>query len=278
MHLSICIPTYNAAEMTKACFHSLKETVHDVDYEVIVVDDLSTDGTRDYLQTLSPPFRVIYNETRKGFAANNNLAAHEARGDLLCLLNCDTVLKKGWLEPMLKAFEIYSDVGFVGNVQWSPKTGRYDHMGMLVGGDLMPTHFGRYWRFVPFQGYKAWDAVTAACVLIRKDVFLNEDGFDEAYLNGCEDIDLCLKLDARGYRHYVAYQSRIEHYVSSSPGRNDRNRQNEELFLSRWENILRTKRTDSERRLCGINYLGRFLDRPWRYNFFKLMRALLDLV
>lgn len=261
-------------DLTKVCLQSILNTLQGVAYEVIIVDDASTDGSREYLKTLSPPFRVILNETNQGFSTNNNLAAREARGEILCFLNCDTLMKKGWLEPMIKVLESKVDAGFVGNVQWSPRTGRYDHMGVIIGNDLLPTHFGRYWRFVPFRGYREWIAVTAACCLIRKDLFLRAGGFDEAYRNGYEDIDLCFKLSELGFKHYVSYESRIFHYVGSSPGRKNVENKNQQFFMERWNKKLKDRCTICELRKSGVNYIGRFLDRPWRYNGPKLLRAL----
>ena len=96
--ISFIISTYNGLELTKACLASLQQTVTRSDYEVILVDYLSTDGTREFLATLAPPVRVILNATRHNYAA-------VARGEILDLLNNDFVLTPGWLDPMLAAFD-----------------------------------------------------------------------------------------------------------------------------------------------------------------------------
>ena len=273
MGISVCIPTYNTLALTRKCLDSLLRTGAGLLDEVIVVDDLSTDGTREYLATLRPPFKIILNDARRGYARNNNLAVRQARNEIVCLLNADTVLRPRWARPMLDVFDSAATVGMVGNIQWNPQTGRFDHMGIYWTDDLVPKHFGKEWWFVPFPGARQWPAVSAACCMIRKDVFLAAGGFDEGYRNGYEDIDLCLRLGRQGFRHLVVGQSRIHHRVSSSPGRHDNDQQNRSRFLSRWGQTLQGNSSWRMTMLDGINYLVRYADRPWRYNGAKLITA-----
>ena len=137
--LSFIISVFNGLQFTKACLDSLHQTVDLSTHEVIVVDDVSTDGTREFLARLrEPACRVMLNEARRNFAANNNAAAAIARGEFLCLLNNDLVLRPGWLEPMLRAFELFPAAGLVGNVQRNPRTRKYDHMGIVFGDSGLP--------------------------------------------------------------------------------------------------------------------------------------------
>lgn len=263
MSVSLCIATYNVLELTKQCFDSLISTTSGLVDEIIVVDDCSTDGTREYLKKLPPPFRVILNESNHGYAYNNNLAARQAKGDILCFLNTDTILQKNWLPPMLAVFKKMKNVGLVGNLQWSPLTKRYDHMGVYFSRRGNSNHFGKGWSWVPFWGIGEWPAVTAACCVVRRDVFLSVNGFDECYKNGREDIDLCLRLGQRGYRHYVAYGSCIQHFVSCSPGRHAYEDENKNIFMERWRERIVSN--------CGLrswcidtfSYLIRQMNKPW---------------
>jgi GT2 family glycosyltransferase len=271
MKVSICVPTYNVCELTKQCLASLLPTCGDLVEEIIVIDNCSTDGTRDYLKTLSAPFKVVLNKENRGFAYSNNVAARMAKGDVFCMLNADTVLRPRWIEPMLKVFKERKDAGFVGNIQWSPKLKAYDHMGMVITRELTTTHFGRYWKFIPFRGYGDWTCVTAACAMIRRDLFLEMGGFDEIYVSGgYEDTDLCFQLNAKGYKNYVSYDSVIDHYVSSSPGISVNTKKNQEIFNSRWKDALLAARTKREIRRSGINYLVRAW--PW------ILQSLADVV
>jgi GT2 family glycosyltransferase len=276
--ITFIIPVFNRLDFTRACLDSLRQTVDLSRHEVIIVDDHSIDGTREYLAALAdPPFRLITNDRRRGYAASNNAAAHAARGEFLCLLNNDTVLSPGWLEPMLRAFTRFPDAGFVGNVQRNPRTGRYDHMGVIFADDGTPVHFGYDFRFRPFWAYTRWRAVTAACCLVRRSVFLGAGGFDEQYINGCEYVDFCLRLGRAGYQHYVANQSVVDHHVSSSEGRHTFTPQNTLRLLQQWKSGVQETRTNRDRRLLALNYLLRHITRPWRYNARRLRRSLIQL-
>lgn len=276
--LSFIIPVYNGLSFTKACLDSLRQTVDLASCEVIIVDDQSTDSTREYLDGLpSPPFRILRNDRRRNYAANNNAAAAVARSELLCLLNNDTVLSPGWLEPMLHAFERFPEAGIIGNVQRNPRTGRYDHMGVVFSDNGVPWHFGKHFFFRPYRGYTEWRAVTAACCLIKKSLFLEAGGFDEQYCNGSEDVDLCLRIGRTGRRHYVANDSVVSHYVSSSEDRHAFDAGNEQRLLARWRTEIQQSLTPRERRLYAVSYLLRFVTRPWRYNGRRFWRATVSL-
>ena len=113
---------------------SVKKTLDGkINYEVIIVDDASTDGSVSFFNTLESPYHVIYNSKQRGFAKNNNLAASRAKGEYLCLLNNDVFVDGDWLQPMIKVFEDNQNVGVVGNVQRLAFSKKYDHMGVVFG-------------------------------------------------------------------------------------------------------------------------------------------------
>jgi len=277
--ISFLMPVYNGLEFSRVALRTLRETVDLAPHEVIVINDTSTDGTASFLGELAPPFRVIHNSQRSNYAANMNRGVAASRGEILCLLNNDLVFKRGWLAPMLCAIEQFPDAGFVGNVQFNPRTRRFDHMGVIFEQNGMPQHFGRHFVFRPFRNsITQWNAVTAACCLIKKYVFLGAGGFDETFQNGCEDIDLCLKLGESSRSHYVANASVVGHHVSSSEGREVFNSRNEQIFIQRWREKIIQKMDARELRRCAANYALRFLDRPWRYNGPRLWQSLVTLL
>lgn len=231
MQVSFILPLYNQLALTRACLASLRATVPaNVDHEIILVDDASTDETRDFLRELAPPHVVLRNDRNRGYAAANNRAAHVAQGEFLALLNNDLILEPRWLEPLLAAFTLHPRAGIVGNVQLNAATGAIDHAGVVFRDGGYPVHH----RDLPAGELAEFPAVTAACCLVRREWFLRAGGFDEGYHNGFEDTDLCLRAREDGLVNLVATASVVRHHVSSSEGRRSHEFRNARRFLARW--------------------------------------------
>lgn len=273
--ISVVIPLFNCLPLTQAMLASLKATFPaGISYEIILVDDGSTDGTREWLETLRAtagqnpphpaPLHVLLNEHNLGYAGANNRAAALARGEFLALLNNDLVLQPGWLEPMLAAHaSLHARAGLIGNVQLDVKTGAVDHAGLVVNLTGKPVHdraapslFSRWLRPV-----RRVPAVTGACVLIEHALWRQLGGFDENYRNGGEDIDLCFRARAAGRINAVALRSVVRHHVSSSPGRKARDEQNSRRLARRWGTELVAAADDGTRTWCRT-YLSHALALP----------------
>ena len=276
--VSFITSLYNCLPLTQEMLASLRATLpEDLEHEIIFIDDGSTDGTRDWLATLPPPCRAILNERNLGFAASNNRAARAATGDLLFFLNNDLVLQPGWFEPMFLLFTLRERLGLVGNRQNAHRDGSLDHCGVRFDSLGRPFHDRRRPWWKTLKRYSRYRAVTAACCAISREVFLDIGGFDEVYRNGYEDIDLCLRLNVRGYRNYVANQSTVLHHVSASPDRFVKENDNLKEYLRRWGPPFRPPRDPSGREL-GWSYLSRYWKRPWRYHGLKVALALARIV
>ncbi len=130
--------------------------------------------------------------------------------------------------------------GLVGNVQVNASTLEVDHSGIAVNLQGKPEHDRRALGLMSllFRPAPGVFAVTGACVLVRADAWRRLGGFDEAYVNGCEDIDLCLRARALGLENVVALRSRVLHHVSSSPGRKLRDEENTRRLVLRWRREL----------------------------------------
>jgi GT2 family glycosyltransferase len=118
--VSFVVPLYNHLEQTQAMLESLQASLPaNLDYEIILVDDASTDGTREWLQQLNVPrVHTILNPLNGGYARANNTGVALARGEILGLLNNDLLFEPGWLEPMLDILGLPAlNAGLVGNVQ-----------------------------------------------------------------------------------------------------------------------------------------------------------------
>jgi GT2 family glycosyltransferase len=249
------------------------------EYEIIVVDDCSTDGTAEFLDGLGAPYRVLHNRERGNFALNNNRAAAEAQGNIFCCLNNDTELAGEWWRPMLDALERFNDAGCVGNVHRLPHNRRYDHFGICFPAWLTPLHYGQHRASVPrLEGaYSRWGAVTGACLMIRRERFFEVDGFDPSYINGCEDVDLCLRLHRMGYWHYVAHASEIDHHKGASPGRKTHNTTNLARLKKSHGEYLRQHLVPRDARLAARSYLRGAWAAPRKVNAQKFIAALRQL-
>lgn len=270
--VSIITALFNCADLTSAYVDSLRSHTTGVEWELVLVDDKSTDHTEELLLELEkdPRIVVIRNSENMGFSASNNRGAESASSDTLAFLNNDLLLAPGWIQPMLEALRREDRAGVIGNVQYNPGTGLIDHAGVFFGLDGMPRQARKNRKYPPKGEITEWYAVTAACMVVRKDVFLQAGGFDTEYRNGFEDIDLCVKLKQRGYRHYVCNQSQIYHCVSSSPGRHQNNDRNTDIFRARW-----TQHTAAWGQFdWAPEYLQRYSRHWWKFNLRKFLSAL----
>lgn len=238
MQVSFIIPLFNNLALTRACVESLQSTLPSgLAHEIILVDDGSTDATRAWLATLTPPFRVVLNERNLGYAGANNRAIALARGEFLALLNNDLVLLPCWLEPMLGAHRSLADrAGLIGNIQLDARTGAIDHTGIIVNHQgkpvhdrALPPHHSRF-----FTTVRPVPALTGACVLLERSLWQQLGGFDEGYVNGGEDVDLCYRARALGRTNAVALNSVVRHHISASLGRKLRDEENSYRLARRW--------------------------------------------
>lgn len=255
---------HNCLPLTQAMLASLEATVDLSGKQLVLIDDCSTDGTAAYLQTLAGRrgIDILSNSKNLGFAASNNRGAHAATGEILVFINNDLEFSPGWLEPMLACLETSPQAGAVGNVQRNFQTGLVDHAGIFFDLDGLPTHAHKNRKNPPRGKILERNAVTAACLAIRKETFQSVGGFDERYRNGCEDVDLCLKLKAKDYRLYVALESVIRHHISVAPGRNLNNARNTETFQQRWASFA----AEMGQAEWPAEYFRRYARYWWRMN------------
>jgi len=233
---SIIVPVYTRLDCTRDCISALEATGAFEDAEIILVDDGSPDGSADELAALDARVRVVRRPVNQGFAAACNAGAAVSRGDLLLFLNNDTVPEPGWLEPLVSELCGHSDVGIVGSRLLYPDR-TIQHAGIAFSvPDGIPYNL---YRSAP-EGFPAacerreYNAVTGACMLIRRQLFQALQGFDERYRNGFEDVDLCLRARARGMRVVYQPESCLIHREEQSPGRKDHDSTNLARFLDRW--------------------------------------------
>jgi GT2 family glycosyltransferase len=234
--ISFIVPLFNHLAHSRAMLDSLLASLpYQLDYEVVLVDDGSTDGTWKWLSSLSSPrIRKILNARNLGYARANNAGVKAARGKILGLLNNDLLFTPGWLPPMLDVLDTgFLDAGVVGNVQTRVDDGAVDHAGVELDclGQFVHIRHQPQEESLPQKML----VVTGACMLIRKADFDAVGGFDEKYMNGCEDFDLCFKLRRMRKWTYLAAASQVRHHVSlSRDGTAIQNERNSRRLFGKW--------------------------------------------
>ena len=233
---SIIIPVWNNQALTTQCLTALAEVTQGVTYEVIVVDNHSTDGTPAFLAGLGGDVTVITNEENLGFAKACNQGAQASKGEYLVFLNNDTIPQPGWLSALVDEVKAHSDVAVVGS-KLLYEDGTIQHAGVAFSREfLMPYHM---YPGVPADApmvsrRRELQCVTAACMLIRRQVFAQVGGFDEGYKNGFEDVDLCLKIGEKNWKIVYQPNSTVIHLESRTPGRKTHEDENTNRFRERW--------------------------------------------
>jgi GT2 family glycosyltransferase len=197
--VSVVIPVFNNLTLTKGCLDSIYRTGNSGVLEILVVNNASTDGTAEFIKSEQAAGRIrcVNNPQNLGFARACNQGAEAAQSSLVIFLNNDTRVTPGWAEAMAQAAR-QPGVGIVG-ARLLYADGRIQHAGIeFING--VPDHPHRHaLADAPeVNRLRELDMVTGACFLIHRDLFLQLAGFDEAYQNGVEDIDLCLRARAAG--------------------------------------------------------------------------------
>ncbi len=242
--VSIVIPTFNRLDLTRACLKALRDDTPPEDFDIIAVDNASTDGTREFFIAEQKAGRLaaILNEKNLGFARACNQGAATACGKYVLFLNNDTEVKPGWLEPLLRTAEADPKAGAVGaKLLFADATIQHAGVALLDdrahGDPLLAQHIfhGQPQNFPEANEPRTYQALTAACLLVRREIFQKIGGFDEEFLNGYEDVDLCLKIGETGSLLVYQPESVVAHYESQSGPERFRNvRQNIARLHAKW--------------------------------------------
>ena len=243
--VSVVIPAYNHLEHTSACLASLAATRCATPFEVIVVDDASTDATPERVPEVDG-VRFLRNPENLGFIGSCNRGAAEARGEYVLFLNNDTQLRDGWLDALLDTFERRPDAGLVGARLVYPD-GTLQECGGLVFSDGSGWNLGR--GDDPdrpeYQVLREVDYCSGACIVLRRDLFETLGGFDAHYAPAYyEDTDLAFRVRAEGLRVYVQPRATVVHFEGVTSGTDLASGAkryqvvNRRKFLARWQDAL----------------------------------------
>ncbi len=188
MNVSVIVPVYNAHESINRCIEALLDQTYQREkYEVIVVDDGSTDGTADIIKDY--PVKYIY-QKNQGPAAARNKGAKQARGDIILFTDSDCVAANNWIEEMVRPFQSTEVVAVKGVYRTNQKslTARFAQIEFEE-------------RFEMLKKVKSIDMVDTYSAAFRREIFLKEGGFDESFpVANNEDTELSYKISKAGYK------------------------------------------------------------------------------
>ncbi|MGG3799024.1 glycosyltransferase [Metabacillus fastidiosus] len=237
MKTSIIILTYNKLDYTKQCIESIRQYTNKDHYEIIVIDNNSTDGTIEWLKN-QDDIKKIFNQENLGFPKGCNQGIGVATGDNILLLNNDVVVTQDWLTNLTTALYSSEDIGAVGPVTNSAAY----YTALPVNYEtLQEMHdFSREFNLSDSSKWEERLKLIGYCMLIRKEA-VNKVGFlDERFTPGnFEDDDYSLRLRKAGYKLLICKDTFIHHYGSMSwkdnlQGYNELLSENEKKFHEKW--------------------------------------------
>jgi len=239
--ISIIIPTKNNKKVLLRCLKSIQKSTYK-NYEIIIVNN----GNK-IESSFEKNCKIVDYNDQFNFSKLNNFAVKYAKGDYILFLNDDTeIINEDWLEYML-FYSMQKNVGIVGSLLLFPKSKLYQdtiqHAGITLGTVGPAIHSFSYSHYFK-QNNLNFDkisrnvsVVTAACMMIRRDVFNEVNGFDEKFIIAFGDTDICLRVKEKGYQ--IVYCSDSKLYHAESATRGSMHPLSDEIeFLNRWEDYI----------------------------------------
>jgi GT2 family glycosyltransferase len=253
LDLSIICVNWNSVDYLLECIPSVYEYTRGISFEIIVVDNASPLGDVNVLKQRFPDIVLIQSKENLGFAGANNLGVRQAKGQCVVFLNPDTKLVSPALDMMLHSLQSLPDGGIVGckllNGDLSMQTSCVmlypTILNQFLQVEYLRLRWPRFWGIGALFSENPCpvkvQAISGACMLMRREVFEKVGMFSEDYFMYAEDLDLCYKVARAGFSNYYVGEATIVHYAgkSSQPD---------------WQTVMKVR---SELRFCVKNY-GRF--------------------
>jgi len=237
---SIIIPAFNCLRFTQACVETLLRDRSRAGFEIIVVDNGSSDGTAEFLATRAGYITILSPGVNLGFAKANNLAARSAVGRHLVMLNNDAVPEPGWLDAMAGTANSDDNIAVVGAKLLYPLDRTVQHAGVVVTNDLKLKHIyeGLPENHPAVNKQRDFRSVTGACMLVKSDIYRCFGGLDEGFVNGFEDVDFCWRVNEAGLRVVYEPAAVVLHHAERTSGRHDHETANATRLTRRWRGKL----------------------------------------
>lgn len=234
LDVSVVVVSYNVRELVCRCLDSIDAATYGLTVEQVVVDNASTDGSVELIETRHPDVRLIASDRNLGFGAANNLGFRQVRGRFVLLLNPDAELRPGALETLVAFLDRHPDVGVVGprlrfpdgSVQ--PSRRRFPTLATLLIESAAPSRWWDGWpalrRFYvadrPDDQTQDVDWLVGAALLIRREALEGIGGFDERFFMYSEELDLARRIRERGWRLVYHPAAEVVHHEGKSSEQN----------------------------------------------------------
>ena len=230
MDLSIIIVNWNSKDYLKKCIESIFTWTSGIDYEIVVIDSGSFDGSGEMLTQCYPQVKFIQSDKNLGFAKANNAAFNDSTGRNILFLNPDTEIEDPALNTLYHQLSSLPNAGIVGakllnsdrSVQTSCVQSFPTILNQLLNSKFLRTLFPRspLWGMAPLfdvtDGPAEVDVLSGACIMLRRTLFEQVGLFSEDYFMYAEDVDLCYKIKQAGYRNYYIPDAVVVHFGGGS--------------------------------------------------------------
>lgn len=243
--VSIVIPILDQLDLTRACLQSLLDTPAGADFEILAVDNGSTAATGQWLANFARGSagrcRVLSLPHNHQFALGCNLGFAQAQGGVLVFLNNDTTVTPGWLGSLVTPLHDPSVMAVQPRLLFPDGTVQCAGVVFSERQSLgYPLYVGLPGDAPAVMRQRDLQAVTGACLAVRAADFAKCKGFDPVFVNGQEDVDLCLRLTSEPDR-VCRYEpaATVYHHEARTPGRFDHSRSNRQTFIARWRGRIR---------------------------------------
>lgn len=222
MKLSIIILNYNVRHFLELCLKSVEAALVNIDAEIIVVDNQSPDDSCEMVKALFPKVKLITNTENYGFSKGNNIGVAQAKGEYVCILNPDTVVAEDTFETTLKFIEDKSEIGILGcrlidgQGRFLPESKRYIPTPIVAIKKMLGFTDSYYVKTLGQISFGRVPVLVGAFMFMKKNLYLEVEGFDEDYFMYGDDIDLSFKVQKAGFHNMYFGRTSIIHYKGES--------------------------------------------------------------
>lgn len=204
------------------CLKSVEAAIHNIDAEIIVIDNNSPDDSCAMVRQLFPSVKLIENKENSGFSKGNNIGVEQAKGEYLCILNPDTVVAEDSFHKLLKFSESKENLGIVGcqlidgRGEFLPESKRNIPTPKVSLKKILGLTSDYYANHIQKENTGKANVLVGAFMWLRKEVYNEVEGFDEDYFMYGEDIDLSYKVLKLGYDNYYFGETTVIHFKGES--------------------------------------------------------------